>query len=312
MFRIISCDLYFDCALLCLRRTPYTMGESRMELLAWMNDLLQTAVPKIELLGTGAHYCQIMDSIYGDIPISRVKFNAKMEYEYVANFKILQASFDKHKVDKAIPVTRLVKCKMQDNLEFTQWLKKYWDSYFPGGPYDAVARRAGAAGGHQSVASAGSAGQFGAAPARSMRPTVPPTRRAPSAGRPVTNATGRLSAQGNHARNASPNQSSAMVQDLTRQMAEMRVTVDGLEKERDFYFQKLRDIEVLVQQLLDEEAQHDADGQPNPGVVDVLTQIQQILYSTEEGFEIDTNAAPLDQPHDPYGHDQLTYEDDVF
>lgn len=26
----------------------------------------------------------------------------------------------------------LVKCKMQDNLEFLQWTKKYWDQYFPG------------------------------------------------------------------------------------------------------------------------------------------------------------------------------------
>src|SRR5690349_19581554 len=136
------------------------MGESRMELLAWLNDLLQTSVTKIESLGTGAIYCQIMDSIYGDVPLARVKFNAKMEYEYVSNFKILQASFDRHKVDKSIPVTRLVKCKMQDNLEFTQWLKKYWDSYFPGGAYDAVGRRGGAAAaGHSASGSAGSAGQ---------------------------------------------------------------------------------------------------------------------------------------------------------
>lgn len=36
---------------------------------------------------------------------------------------------------------------MQDNLEFLQWLKKYWDMNFPGGEYDAVARRKGAPGG---------------------------------------------------------------------------------------------------------------------------------------------------------------------
>lgn len=56
--------------------------------------------------------------------MSKVKFNAKHEYEYVANFKILQASFDKHAIDNAIPVQRLSKCKFQDNLEFMQWLKK--------------------------------------------------------------------------------------------------------------------------------------------------------------------------------------------
>lgn len=34
-----------------------------------------------------------------------------------------------------------MKCKMQDNLEFLQWLKKFWDRNFPGDVYDAVARR---------------------------------------------------------------------------------------------------------------------------------------------------------------------------
>ena len=42
-----------------------------------------------------------------------------------------------------IPVERLIKCKFQDNLEFLQWVKKYWDTYYPGGPYDALARRGG-------------------------------------------------------------------------------------------------------------------------------------------------------------------------
>ena len=66
----------------------------------------------------------------GDVPMGRVKLNAKHEYEYLANFKILQNLFKAHKIDKVsghvvrknrflislfqpIPVERLVKCKMQ-------------------------------------------------------------------------------------------------------------------------------------------------------------------------------------------------------
>jgi RP/EB family microtubule-associated protein len=36
-----------------------------------------------------------------------------------------------------------MKCKFQDNLEFMQWVKRFWDQNFPGGGYDAVQRRKG-------------------------------------------------------------------------------------------------------------------------------------------------------------------------
>ncbi|KAF9281635.1 hypothetical protein BGZ68_006517 [Mortierella alpina] len=118
------------------------MSESRAELVAWVNELLQLNYTKVEQLGTGAAYAQIMDSIYGDLPMSKVKFATKHEYEYLGNYKVLQTYFTKKKIDKAIPTERLMKCKMQDNLEFLQWLKKFWDLNFPGVHYDAPARRA--------------------------------------------------------------------------------------------------------------------------------------------------------------------------
>jgi len=52
------------------------------------------------------------------------------------------------------------------------------------------------------------------------------------------------------------------------QLQESKQTIDALEKERDFYFGKLRDIEVLCQE-------HESDGNP------VLQQIMDILYATE-------------------------------
>ena len=36
----------------------------------------------------------------------------------------------------------------------------------------------------------------------------------------------------------------AQIEDLNQQVVEMKLSIDGLEKERDFYFAKLRDIEV--------------------------------------------------------------------
>ena len=56
--------------------------------------------------------------------------------------------------------------------------------------------------------------------------------------------------------------------------------MDGLEKERDFYFGKLREIEILVQEQLDIA---EANGQQDLGCI---RDIQAILYQTEEGFEV--------------------------
>ncbi|KAL9092989.1 MAG: hypothetical protein Q9165_004127 [Trypethelium subeluteriae] len=188
--------------------------------------------------------------------MARVKFNVNTEYAYLQNFKILQNAASKHNVDRPIPVESLVKCKMQDNLAFLQFMKGYWDQYFPGGEYDAIARRKGS----------------GAPPtaATSRAPAASTARRAPSA----TSATAAPRAG---SRQGGGGAASAV---LIQENNALKETVQGLERERDFYFAKLRDIELLVQQAFeaDPELEKDEGG--------LLKQIQAILYSTEEGFEI--------------------------
>lgn len=39
--------------------------------------------------------------LVGDVPLQRVKFNAKHEYEYLVNYKVLQNVFKAKKLDKA-------------------------------------------------------------------------------------------------------------------------------------------------------------------------------------------------------------------
>lgn len=49
----------------------------------------------------GAAYCQFMDMLFpNSVPLKKVKFAAKLEHEYIHNFKLLQVSFKKMGVDK--------------------------------------------------------------------------------------------------------------------------------------------------------------------------------------------------------------------
>lgn len=180
--------------------------------------------------------------------MNRVKFNANAEYAYLENFKILSNTFRKHHIDRPIPVEMLVKCKMQDNLEFLQWSKRYWDQNFPGGDYDAVGRRKGAG-----------AGAGAAMPASRAAPTA--ARRTPAAAAPRTTS-----------RQAAPAGASAALQ---RENNELKESVVGLERERDFYFSKLRDIELLIQEAVEQDPTIDEDENH------ILKKIQLILYSTE-------------------------------
>ena len=158
--------------------------------------------------------------------------------------------FTKHQIDRPVPVESLVKCKMQDNLEFLQWSKKYWDQYFPGTEYDAVARRK--ASGAPPAASAPRVGGSGG----------PTARRAPG------------STGGAAARTRTP-LGGGNASALAQENQQLKESVTGLERERDFYFNKLRDIELLIQQAVDLDPEIEKDEQG------LVKSIQNILYSTE-------------------------------
>ncbi|KAJ7051780.1 calponin homology domain-containing protein [Mycena amicta] len=238
-------------------------GASRTELLQWVNDLLQLNYTKVEQCGTGGAYLQILDSIYLDLPMARVKMGAKQEYEYLANYKIMQGVFKSKKIDKPIPVEKLVKCKMQDNLEFLQWLKRFWEANYPGGEYDAVARRKGAA----------------AEPPATLAPVGRSMGAGGAGGTRAASSTGRAATRTPVSGHRSGTPNDATINALNAQVRELTGHIEGLEKERDFYFEKLRDIEVMVQTRTE---QLEAEGLDD----DTLREIQKVLYATEDGFEV--------------------------
>jgi RP/EB family microtubule-associated protein len=148
---------------------------------------------------------------------------------------------------------------MQDNLEFLQWTKRHWDQYFPGHDYDALARRK----------ASGAPTTSAHAPASSSR-----TSGGAAARKPANTTASRVAPR---VGSASGGGSTAA---LRQENEAQREAIAGLEKERDFYFSKLRDIELLIQTAVEENPELE---KADNGLV---KEIQAILYSTEEGFEI--------------------------
>jgi RP/EB family microtubule-associated protein len=175
---------------------------------------------------------------------------------------------------------------MQDNLDFLQFSKRYWDQYYPGGEYDAIARRKGS--GAPPAANAGA-------------PRAAATSAA--ARRPVGGAglAGRARTPQGGAGNAALHQENAVLKE----------TVTGLERERDFYFSKLRDIELMIQQAFEENPDVEKDEN------NILKQIQLILYSTEVclpalSSPLNTNISLQEGFEIPEGEQEELVEEETF
>ncbi|XP_024877776.1 microtubule-associated protein RP/EB family member 1 isoform X2 [Temnothorax americanus] len=250
---------------------------SRHDMLAWVNDCLQSSFTKIEELCTGAVYCQFMDMLFpGSVPLKRVKFKTNLEHEYIQNFKILQGGFKKMNVDKVIPVDKLIKGRFQDNFEFLQWFKKFFDANYDGREYDAYDARgciplgSGVDGTHTL-----SNPQLVPLPPQSKQPQIQqrhiqqrnivPRQQQVNKVQPPYRAPPKTTV-GNRGDNGK-------IEELSAQLVELKMSVEGLEKERDFYFGKLRDIEVMCQDC-------DNGGDPPP----IIQKILEVLYATEDGF----------------------------
>lgn len=244
---------------------------SRHDMLLWVNDCLSASFSKIEELCTGAAYCQFMDMLFpGSVPLKRVKFKTNLEHEYIQNFKVLQAGFKKMGVEKIVPIDKLVKGRFQDNFEFLQWFKKFFDANYQGNTgYDPVISRGGVQlGSGGANCPRGNSNIHAPRASNTFRQEVkPPAAKAMAKVQPTRPIVKPIPG-GNSVSNRGDN---GKVEELTHQLIDMKINVEGLEKERDFYFGKLRDIEVLCQEN---------DNEKLP----IVQKILEVLYATEEGF----------------------------
>lgn len=252
----------------------YFVGRS--EILAWINSTLHLNLSKVEEACSGAVQCQLMDAVHpGMVPMHKVNFDAKNEYEMIQNYKVLQDVFNKLKITKHIEVNKLVKGRPLDNLEFMQWMKRYCDSVNGGGihNYNPLERREASKGGKEATKkSTQSQPSKGSGPAPKVQSNNNARRHVdPSAN--LTNQSAKTS-------RAVPFASSAYDQQIT----ELKLSVDSLEKERDFYFSKLRDIEILCQ---------------SPEIEDlpIVGALKKILYAADDDASVVAEAQAMVSLH---------------
>ncbi|CAI0549345.1 unnamed protein product [Linum tenue] len=233
----------------------------RNEILTWINNCLQLNLSRIEEAASGAVQCQMMDLTHpGVVPMHKVNFDAKSEYDYIQNYKVLQDVFNKLKIEKHIEVNKLVKARPLDNLEFLQWLKRYCDSVNGGimnENYNPIERRC--KGGKERVRGSIKASKsLQSNNSHHHSATVDSEYYFIAGPKPGRVSTGSI---GGH-------NSSVDIQALSNEITDLKLSVDLLEKERDFYFAKLRDIEILCQiQELEE--------------LPVTVSIKKILYAAD-------------------------------
>ncbi|ETI40223.1 hypothetical protein L914_13788 [Phytophthora nicotianae] len=107
-------------------------GIGRLELLAWLNEFLQTDYTKIEHLADGIAYCQIFDALYpGKVNLQRLNFHARTEMEYEHNLKVLRRTFHVCDIRKEIPIRKLVQGIFQEHFEFLHWIHDYVHRTYP-------------------------------------------------------------------------------------------------------------------------------------------------------------------------------------
>ncbi|KAL5556929.1 hypothetical protein UlMin_039165 [Ulmus minor] len=267
----------------------YFVGRS--EILTWINSTLNLSLSKVEEACSGAVHCQLMDAAHpGMVPMHKVNFDAKSEYEMIQNYKVLQDVFNKLKISKHIEVNKLIKGRPLDNLEFMQWMKRYCDSVNGGHvqSYNALERREACKGGKEASkkgaqSQASSKGTTAASKAHSSHNA----RRNDAITVNTVNQSGktsRPSSSGGPAHASRPASSGGPVPAYDEKITELKLSVDSLEKERDFYFAKLRDIEILCQS-------------PEIGNLTVVEAIKKILYAADDDASVVAEAQAMVSNH---------------
>jgi microtubule-associated protein, RP/EB family len=86
----------------------------RKEIVDWINQTLNVNLTKVEQTASGAIACQLLDVMHpgrkylliephvftDQVPMHKVNWSAKQDFEFIQNYKILQTCFTKLSIDR--------------------------------------------------------------------------------------------------------------------------------------------------------------------------------------------------------------------
>uniref|UniRef100_A0A2P2IAW0 Microtubule-associated protein RP/EB family member 1C n=1 Tax=Hirondellea gigas TaxID=1518452 RepID=A0A2P2IAW0_9CRUS len=269
----------------------------RQQLITWVNDLLDLNIKKVEECASGAIYCQIVDCVCGPgkVAMKRIDFDLHYEHEYVKNYKVLQDAFTKIGLEKLVPVDRLTKARHQDNLEFLQWMFQWYQRSLGTDEvveYDGLRRRCLSKNGKTFKSNRNMSSTVAIVRKSRAKPSTKPTtassgygannkRAQPRGVRPQTGSKQTSSAANKNSKSVSRQNQSDLrevqrkTEESQKRIAELTAVAKDLEKERDFYFKKILEVETLVKK--------GDDVASNP----LIQKILDVLYSADDDDDVD-------------------------
>ncbi|KAF0985154.1 hypothetical protein FDP41_000193 [Naegleria fowleri] len=96
-----------------------------------MNQLLETEFSKIEECSDGIVYTLLFNAIFPQhFPLTKINFNAVYPLEKKANLDKLQKLLAELKIPYSIATDKISNGKLQDNIEFLQWIYTFISKNF--------------------------------------------------------------------------------------------------------------------------------------------------------------------------------------
>lgn len=164
-------------------------------------------------------------------------------------------------------------------------MKKFWDTHYSENHYDPVSRRRSSSAA-ASLAVGVSQADTSVEPLKAKAgPTVRQSNSSliggVGSGARVNKNRESRGGEGGAADEAAIGALQSQVDRLQEAFALERIQSEGMQKERDFYFEKLREIEFAMQQVVDPEILES----------ELYKLLNTILYKTEEGFDLPATAS---------------------